>query len=437
MTTIISIVRIGLLGSLIAFAARRPQLAFFSLSLPGGGQGEGPNEPTIRKAFENHAGTRAAFEPAVRVLIPAFNEAKVLSRTLDALMQSDYPYLRVSIIDDGSTDNTAAVAEWWSDLDARISLIQKLNGGKASALNAGMAAASEEYVITIDADTIILPHSVRRLIERFADPAVDAVCGNVQVGNVRNMLTAFQNVEYITSQNYDRRAFDSLNCISVVPGATGAWNRRKVLAVGGYSTQTLTEDADLTLTLLAAGGRIVYAPEAQSVTEAPETARTLFRQRFRWSFGTLQCLWKHRRQFGHGTLGNVALVNILLFQLIFPLLSPLGDAVMVMCLLRRSFGALAAGYLLFLLMDCVSSLIAFRLDRRSYHGAWVVLVQRFYYRQFMYVVTIAALLAALRGRRHGWNKLSRTGTVRMPKPSIPHPISIPSRTPAPTFQPAA
>jgi cellulose synthase/poly-beta-1,6-N-acetylglucosamine synthase-like glycosyltransferase len=249
------------------------------------------------------------------------------------------------------------------------------------------------------------------LVDCFADPTVDAVCGNVQVGNVHSILTAFQNVEYVTSQNYDRRAFDHLNCISVVPGATGAWRRDKVLSIGGYSGDTLTEDADLTLGLLSSGGRVVYSPLANSITEAPETVRTLFRQRFRWSFGTLQCLWKYRAQGGRGSLGWVALPNMFLFQVLFPLLSPLGDVILLLCLLRRDFNAVAAGYLAFLAMDLIGSTIALRLDRRHLREIWVVFIQRFYYRQFMYIVTIAAVLAGLGGRRHAWNKLHRTGSV--------------------------
>jgi cellulose synthase/poly-beta-1,6-N-acetylglucosamine synthase-like glycosyltransferase/peptidoglycan/xylan/chitin deacetylase (PgdA/CDA1 family)/spore germination protein YaaH len=366
----------------------------------------------IRKLRRASPAPRDDFEPAVRVLIPAFNEAKVIERTIDSVLASDYANLPVTVIDDGSADETAEVVRAYALRDERVSLIEQANSGKAEALNNGLAAATEEIVVTIDADTIIMPQTVREMAQCFADPSVDAVCGNVQVGNVHSVLTAFQNVEYITSQNYDRRAFDHLNCISVVPGATGAWRREKVLAIGGYSDQTLTEDADLTLSLLSAGGRVVYAPNAISITEAPETVRTLFRQRFRWSFGTLQCLWKHRAQAFRGSLGWIALPNIFFFQLLFPLLSPLGDAILLMCLVRHDFSAIAVGYCLFLVMDLLGSSIALHLDHRRLVDVWVVFIQRFYYRQFMYVVTFAAVLGVLGGRRHAWNKLHRTGSVR-------------------------
>ncbi len=357
--------------------------------------------------------TTAPFEPPVRVIIPAYKEEKVIGRTLETLLKSDYPNLAITVIDDGSPDNTAEVVEAIAKRDPRVSLIRQINLGKSHALNHGFVEAGEQYIVTIDADTIVLPQTVRELVAPLVDPSVDAVCGNVQVGNVRNLLTLFQNLEYVTSQNYDRRAFESLNCISVVPGATGGWRRSSVIAAGGYSSDTLTEDADLTLTLLSRGARIVYAPEARGITEAPQKQLDLFRQRFRWSFGTFQCLWKHRLQLGHGTVGWIALPNMFLFQILFPLLAPLGDAILLLCLFRHDFSALAAGYVAFLLMDLVGSAIAFKLDRRPTWRIWVVLIQRFYYRQFMYIVTLAAVLACCRGRRHFWNKLDRSGSVRV------------------------
>jgi cellulose synthase/poly-beta-1,6-N-acetylglucosamine synthase-like glycosyltransferase/peptidoglycan/xylan/chitin deacetylase (PgdA/CDA1 family)/spore germination protein YaaH len=402
-TTIFSAIRILFLGWLIA----RPHCAFSRRRKLPEGQEIPPPAPLPK------------FQPPVCVLVPAYNEGKVIRRTLASLLASDYPNFTVTVIDDGSTDNTARIVTEMAAEDWRITLLSQPNQGKSAALNRGFREASQDYIVTIDGDTIVQPHTISRLVEGFRDPSVDAVCGNVQVGNVNNLLTAFQNVEYVTSQNYDRRAFDTLNCISVVPGATGAWKREKVLDAGGYSSQTLTEDADLTLTLLGNGAKVVYAPQAMSITEAPQTQGALFRQRFRWSFGTFQCFWKHRRAFGRGSLGCVALPNMLLFQILFPILSPIGDFVLLASLFRRDLRPFAAGYLMFLAMDLIGSFVAFRLDRRNLWGLSVVLIQRFYYRQFMYVVTFASLLAALRGTRHGWNKLKRTGSVAMPSgPSL-------------------
>lgn len=367
----------------------------------------------VRSALHAQKPNSKAALPPVSVLIPAFNEGKTLQKTLHALLQSSHKDVEVVVINDGSTDDTAAVVGKIAESHKHVRLINKENAGKSAALNLGFREARHEIVVTIDADTIVLRDTIKTLVEPFADPRVDAVCGNVEVGNVHGVLTGFQALEYITTQNFDRRAFDELNCISVVPGATGAWRKQKVLALGGYTDDTLTEDADLTLTLLRAGGKIVYAPGARSRTEAPETIGSLAQQRFRWSFGTFQCLYKHRSGFFEGTLGWVALPNMFFFQILFPVLSPIGDAVFLLSILRGDLQAIAAGYVLFLFMDLCGSLLAFTLERRPKRLMWLVLIQRFFYRQFMYVITFRSIFAMLRGRKHGWNKLERKGTVRV------------------------
>lgn len=348
----------------------------------------------------------------VSIVVPAFNEEKTITKTVRSVQGSRHTHYELLIVNDGSTDKTAEVAQALAVEDPRIRVISKPNGGKSSALNMGFQEARGEVVVTIDADTVLYPNTLTELIRPFLTLGIDAVCGNVEVGNVVNLLTGFQALEYITTQNFDRRAFDELNCISVVPGATGAWRRRKVLELGGYDNDTLTEDADITLRLLRAGGRIVYVPAARSRTEAPETIHALARQRFRWSFGTFQCMWKHLGAFFRGPLGWVALPNMFLFQILFPILSPIGDAVFLLMVLRGDAKPILVGYILFLIMDLTGSLLAFSLEHRPKKLMLLTLIQRFFYRQFMYVITFQSLFAILRGGRYGWNKLKRLGSVK-------------------------
>jgi cellulose synthase/poly-beta-1,6-N-acetylglucosamine synthase-like glycosyltransferase len=363
----------------------------------------------------------AGFSPLVTILVPAYNEGKVIERTITSILGAGYQNVEVLVVDDGSTDDTSEVTQRYAEKDPRVRLLQKPNGGKAHAANHGLAHASGEFVIAVDADTLVTAGSIERLVAHFVDPEVTAVCGNVEVGNVNSWLTRFQAIEYVTSQNFDRRAFALLNCVSVVPGALGAWRRDKVLAVGGYSSDTLTEDADLTLTVLQAGGRIVYEPRAIGRTEAPEKVEDLLKQRFRWTYGTYQCLYKHRKVFFHGTLGWIGLPNMVVFQVLFAAISPIGDLVMVLSLIRGDFEAFAAGYVAFLLMDVCGSLLAFVLDGKPVRWLWMLLIQRFTYRQMMYWVSLKAMLAAVRGARHGWKKLDRTGTVQL---DVPPPETI-------------
>ncbi|MET0286636.1 MAG: glycosyltransferase [Polyangiales bacterium] len=390
--TVLAIVRVVMLGCLVLIQARKE-----SKQLPPG------------------------FTPLVTVLVPAYNEGMVIERTISSILGAGYQNVEVLVVDDGSTDDTAEVTQRYADKDARVRLLTKPNGGKAHAANHGLQHATADYVIAVDADTLVTPGSIERLVAHFVDPEVTAVCGNVEVGNVNSWLTRFQAIEYVTSQNFDRRAFALLNCVSVVPGALGAWRREKVLAVGGYSSDTLTEDADLTLTVLQAGGRIVYEPRAIGRTEAPEKVEDLLKQRFRWTYGTYQCLYKHRKVFFHGTLGWIGLPNMVVFQVLFAAISPIGDLVMVLSLIRGDFEAFAAGYVAFLLMDVCGSLLAFVLDGKPVRWLWMLLIQRFTYRQMMYWVSLKAMIAVIRGARHGWRKLDRTGTVHL---DVPPPETI-------------
>ena len=351
------------------------------------------------------------FRPLVTVIAPAFNEEKVISTTLEALLASEYENLEILVIDDGSTDKTVEVVEAMAAEHPCIRLIRQANAGKSAAANNALRQAKGEIVVAVDADTLVSADAIPKLVAHFANPDVTAVCGNVEVGNVNGVFTTFQAIEYVTSQNFDRRAFSSLNCISVVPGALGAWRRDAVLAAGGYSHDSLTEDADLTLTILQRGGRVVYEPEAYGRTEAPESLGALLRQRFRWTYGTYQCLWKHRSAFFKGTLGWVGLPNMVVFQVLFPVLSPIGDIMMVLSIWRGDWGAFLSGYLAFLAMDMCGSLLAFTLDRKPLRWLPLLLVQRFSYRQIMYYVCFRAMMSALRGRKHGWRKLERTGSL--------------------------
>jgi peptidoglycan-N-acetylglucosamine deacetylase len=354
---------------------------------------------------------RPGFEPLVTVIVPAYNEAKVILSTLRSVLSTHYKNLEILVVDDGSTDDTLAIVTSFAGENPRVRIVSQQNAGKAAAANRALLEARGEIVIAVDADTIVSPEAIPKMVAHFSSANVTAVCGNVEVGNVDGFITTFQAIEYVTSQNFDRRAFSALNCISVVPGALGAWRRDAVLAAGGYSDETLTEDADLTLTILGSGGKVVYEPEACGRTEAPESLGALLRQRFRWTYGTYQCLWKHRSAFFRGTLGWVGLPNMVVFQILFPLLSPIGDIMMVASVVRGDWQAFLAGYVAFLAMDMCGSLLAFTLDRKPLRWLPLLFIQRFTYRQIMYYVCFKALIAAIRGARHGWRKLDRTGAL--------------------------
>lgn len=354
------------------------------------------------------------YTPSVSVVIAAYNEEKVIAQTVTALLRSGYPHLEVIVVDDGSKDRTADVVREQFSTEPRVQVIRKPNGGKASALNRGISVATGEIVVSLDADTLFAQDTIERLARHFQDPNVGAVSGNVRVGNIRNIFTRWQALEYVTSQNFDRRGYDLLNCITVVPGAVGAMRRDAVLAVGGYSRDTLAEDTDLTWKLRRGGWRITNDNSAMAYTEAPETLHSLAKQRFRWAFGTLQCLWKHRAAlFNHGAFGWVALPSLWIYQILFPAISPFMDAGMIYSLFEGNFLLFAQLFLLMFSIEFVAAFIALRMDQGNLRLLPYLLLQRFVYRQLMYYVVLKSIVAAIRGGAVGWGKLERTGSARI------------------------
>ncbi|HUK54577.1 MAG TPA: glycosyltransferase [Candidatus Binatia bacterium] len=373
------------------------------------------------------------FRPLVTVAIPAHNEEAAIEATVRSALASEYAPLEVVVVNDGSSDATAGILDRCFSADPRVRIHHQVNRGKPAALNQALAMAAGEIIVTIDADTAVQPSAVGRLIRHFADPSVGAVAGNVKVGNRTSWITRWQALEYITSQNMEKRAFDLLNCITVVPGALGAWRAEAIRAAGGFAADTLAEDTDLTFSIRRRGWRISYEPRAKSYTEAPETPGALIRQRFRWTYGTLQAVWKHRDTLGRprfGTLGFIALPNVFLFQILLPLVSPVIDLMFLITLgmwglaqlqLTR-FGTIWTQedvqrslffFALFMFIDFVTCVLAFALEwDEDWSLLFPLLLQRFYYRQLMYVVLFRAVVQAWKGGAVGWR-----GVQPQPRPA--------------------
>ena len=355
---------------------------------------------------------RHPYRGPVTVVLPAHNEQAVIARTLEALLASDYPGLEVIVVDDGSRDRTVAIATAYAARGVRV--IQVAHAGKAQALRVGFSAARSPIVVALDADTVFRRSTVRRLVEPFGDSRVGAVAGNPKVGNRRTMLTRFQVLEYVLTLNLERRVYSMLNCVPVVPGAVGAWRATAVARAGGFTAETLAEDTDLTLALGRAGYRVRYVPAAVAYTEAPETLRQLSRQRNRWAFGMLQSLWKHRAATLNpqaGLLGLVAIPGLWIAQVVFPLMAPTIDLGLLLSPLFAwgpELLVVVAVYNAALLLLC---LWALAVDGEPVGLALLLPVQNLFYRQFMYVVALKAVVRAVKGIRVGWTRVTRLGAL--------------------------
>jgi len=277
--------------------------------------------------------------------------------------------------------------------------------------------------VLVDGDTVFARDTVRQLIRGMADPAVGAVAGNTKVGNRRGLIGKWQHVEYVLGFNLDRRMFDVLQCMPTVPGAIGAFRRSALQQVGGVPSDTLAEDTDLTMAICRAGYLVRYQPEAIAWTEAPASLGELWRQRYRWCFGTLQAMWKHRHavvESGQaGKIGRRGLPYLLLFQVLLPLLAPLMDLLLVYQLFAHTSATVIAAWIGFVVLQLLCTVFAFRLDRESLRPVWVVLTQQIVYRQLMYLVVVQSTVSALAGVRLRWHKLRRTGDLEAAAGSVP------------------
>jgi cellulose synthase/poly-beta-1,6-N-acetylglucosamine synthase-like glycosyltransferase/peptidoglycan/xylan/chitin deacetylase (PgdA/CDA1 family) len=347
----------------------------------------------------------------VSIIVPAFNEKEGIEAAVRSLAGGDYPQIEVVVVDDGSTDGTAALVERLGLRNVRV--IRVPNGGKANALNTGIALARHDIIVTVDGDTIFEPDSIRLLVQPFASPAVGAVAGNVKVGNRKSLVATWQHIEYVIGFNLDRRLYEVLNCMPTVPGAIGAFRRVALAAVGGISDETLAEDTDVTMALCRAGWRVVYEERARAWTEAPATLEQLYRQRYRWSYGTMQAMWKHRRALtdsgDSGRFGRVGLPFLALFGVALPLLAPVVDIMLVYGLVFWELSATMIGWGTMLALQLFTAAVAFRFDRESMRPLWRLPLQQFAYRQLMYLVLIQSVVTALTGGRLRWHKLHRAG----------------------------
>lgn len=372
-----------------------------------------------------------AWQPkSVVVLVPAYNEERVICKTVQSLLASSgQRTFNILVIDDGSSDRTAEVVRESFAGNDRVKVFKKPNGGKAAALNFGINQTGDEIIVAIDADTILSHDAINLLVRHFGDPSVGAVAGTATVGNQINLMTRFQALEYITSQNFDRRAFELLNAIAVVPGAIGAWRRKALLEAGGYSSDTLAEDADLTIAIERHNWKVLYEPRAFARTEAPETVKAFLKQRDRWMYGMLQVAYKHAGAMLSAKPRGIAFItipNILLFQFAFTVFAPAMDILLVWIVATALAGGampadqasiliLAQYWLLFQSLDAIAATLAIKLNEGSKDWSLLplLLIQRFCYRQLLYIVAIRTVLAAIKGRFVGWGKLVRTGRVAL------------------------
>lgn len=375
----------------------------------------------IKQKLRTNSESNSPELPSVSIIVPAFNEEKTAVKTIDQLLKLSYPDYEVIFIDDGSTDNTLKVVTANFINNKKVRIFSKPNGGKATALNMGVDKSQGKILLCIDADTQVKSDALANLVKNFDSPDVAAVAGNVKVGNAGKWLTSFQSLEYITAQNFERRAFDEVNGITVVPGAIGAFRKDLVIGAGKYKSDTLAEDCDLTMRILRQGYRIKYAEDAVAYTESPETTTQFMKQRLRWSFGVLQSWWKHRDTLFNRKycgMGLIAMPYLLLFYYLFPMLVPVADIVMLSAFLNGEADQLGMYYFSFLFLDIILSAVSLLMDKEPLHKLLWLIPQRFFYRWILWYILVKTFLKAIKGELISWGFLRRTGSVVLPEQGL-------------------
>lgn len=375
------------------------------------------------------------FTPHVSVIIPCYNEQEVVCKTVDSILTSYYPNFEIIVVDDGSKDKTLEKLNTWFGSNKKVKIYSIANGGKAHALNFGISKSRYDFIVCLDADTIFAQNTIKNLMRHFQNDGVGGVAGNVQLGNNRNLLTVFQKMEYIFSQNFDKSAQEGLDCITVIPGAVGAWRKSVLLSVNGFESDTLAEDTDTTIKVLKSGYKIKYDKNAISMTEAPETLKAFFKQRFRWQYGTLQVLFKHKELMFSRSSGYLGLFTFpaMLLSYVFTLLSPLTYLVPIFYGIKyllsllypiiflwsaqdiRTIQTLVLVGGVYFVVEFILYTYAIFVDKTKHKVRLILLypIQILIYRQLLWFVTVSVIFRAVKGSAVGWGHLKRTGNVSL------------------------
>lgn len=371
-----------------------------------------------RRISKKHIGPAARVDgPGVSILIPAYNEQENIAATVESVIRTTYRTREVIVINDGSKDDTAKEVEAViaANPEHDIRLISVENGGKARALNIGTAAAKHDIIVVLDADAVLDTDAVSYFVPHFDDERVGAVAGRVRTTNASNMLDMFQTLEYAIGQNIDKTAFATVNAIGVVPGPAGAWRKASILAAGGFHTDTLVEDQEMTLSILHMGLRVNYEARAIAYTETPHSVKNFLKQRFRWVYGTMQCFWKHKKVMAEHPTSSTSVVvmpNIFIYNILLPLTYPFADSALLFGLIFGEWRSLVLPFIIFTIIDLIYAVWGLRDEPNKWKLLAVVPFQRVVYRQLLYYTVYKALVRAIEGSGTGWNKFAKTGETR-------------------------
>ena len=362
------------------------------------------------------------FFPFVSIIVPVYNEEKVVSDSINSLLDLNYSNYEIIIVNDGSTDNTKEVAEALVGYqkgkltDVKVSLISKPNGGKAQALNAGIKFSKAEIVLCMDGDSQLSPDSVKLAVRHFSNPEIGAVAGNVKVINRGKLLTDLQALEYIEGLNMARSAQSFINLVNIIPGPIGLFRKKAIEEAGFYSSDTFAEDADLTLKVLANGWKIYYEPNSISYTEAPEKLHELLKQRYRWTRGIIQSIRKHKKLMVNPTInfGDTFIMWTMAYEaLIWPVMNIAANVFFIVAAIFFGFTSLIFFWWAGLaLLDLVTALYCVAVEKEEFRLVPYSLIYRMVFILIIDVSKVMSTIEEFLGIKMSWGKLERVGALK-------------------------
>lgn len=357
------------------------------------------------------------FKPFISIIIPVFNEARIIERSVKSLLELDYPDFEIIMVNDGSTDNTKEIAESLVGYkkgiykDVKISLVNKPNGGKASALNLGIKLSEAEFVLCMDGDSLLSQSSLKMAVRHFVNPSIGAVAGNVKVLNRGKFFTDLQALEYLEGLNMARSAQSSIELVNIIPGPIGLFRKKAIESAGFYTSDTFAEDADLTLRLLSAGWKIYYEPKSISYTEAPETLYQLLKQRYRWTRGILQSIRKHKKLLVNPTInfpGSFILWSMFYEALIWPPMNLAAHLFFIVAALVFGFSSLIFYWWAGLaLLDIAAALYCAAAEKEEFRLIGFAVIYRMIFILIIDICKTMSTIEEFLGIKMTWGKLER------------------------------
>ncbi len=351
--------------------------------------------------------------PKISIIIPAYNEEKVIANTIEGLLETKYPNKEIIFVDDGSKDSTLSIASRYKD---EIRILHKENGGKSTALNYGMVYAKGEIIVIVDADTIIGRNSLKEIVKGFeVHEHVAAVAGNIKVRNRMNLLTKCQALEYITGIQIIRRAFDIFGSITIVPGALGAFRKSFLLEAGAYGKDTIVEDFDQTIKLLKAGLITQGSSKATAYTEAPNTLKDFVAQRKRWYRGNIQVLKRHSDALTNprfGYLQRLSLPYLFLGMVVTPIIGFVATANAILGVILGDGVYILQISLIFIVVHFLMTALALRIDKEDPKLLWYTIFLVYGFKQIIDFLLLKAIIEQLRNKKAYLDKRKKNWSVK-------------------------